>query len=61
MRDLRPEVQSFVDRVSDFIDAEIKPNEALYAQQTEEGGRWCVPPVMEEMKAKAKADRKSVV
>ena len=54
MRDLRPEVQSFVDRVSDFIDAEIKPNEALYAQQTEEGGRWCVPPVMEEMKAKAK-------
>jgi hypothetical protein len=29
MRDLRPEVQSFVDRVSDFIDAEIKPNEAL--------------------------------
>ena len=22
----------------------------------EEGGRWCVPPIMEEMKAKAKAE-----
>ena len=56
MRDLRPEVQAFLDRVSAFIDAEIRPNEAKYAQQVEEGGRWCVPPIMEEMKAKAKAD-----
>ena len=56
MRDLRPEVQAFLDRVSTFIDNEIRPNEATYAQQTEEGGRWCVPPIMEEMKAKAKAE-----
>ena len=56
MRDLRPEVQAFIDRVSAFIDAEIKPNEATYAQQVEEGGRWCVPPIMEEMKVKAKAE-----
>ncbi|MEL0207576.1 MAG: acyl-CoA dehydrogenase, partial [Gammaproteobacteria bacterium] len=55
MRDLRPEVQTFLDRVQAFIDTEIRPNEATYAQQTEEGGRWCVPPIMEEMKAKAKA------
>ena len=56
MRDLRPEVQTFLDRVQAFIDTEIRPNEATYAQQTEEGGRWCVPPIMEEMKAKAKAE-----
>jgi acyl-CoA dehydrogenase len=56
MRDLRPEVQAFLDRVSTFIDNEIRPNEATYAQQTEENGRWCVPPIMEEMKAKAKAE-----
>ena len=56
MRDLRPEVQAFLDRVSAFIDTEIRPNEAKYAEQVEEGGRWCVPPIMEEMKAKAKAE-----
>ena len=54
MRDLKPEVQSFLERVSNFIDKEIRPNEATYAKQVEEGGRWCVPPIMEEMKAKAK-------
>ena len=41
MRDLRPEVQTFLDRVQAFIDTAIRPNEATYAQQTEEGGRWC--------------------
>ena len=56
MRDLRPEVQAFLDRVQTFIDTEIRPNESTYAQQVEEGGRWCVPPIMEEMKAKAKAE-----
>ena len=44
MRDLRPEVQAFLDRVQTFIDTEIRPNESTYAQQVEEGGRWWVPP-----------------
>ena len=56
MKELKPETQAFLDRVSNFIDTEIRPNEALYQEQMEEGGRWCVPPIMEEMKAKAKAD-----
>ena len=56
MKELKPETQAFLDRVSNFIDAEIRPHEALYQQQMEEGGRWCVPPIMEEMKAKAKAE-----
>ena len=55
MRDLKPEVQAFLERVSNFIDTEIRPNETTYAKQVEEGGRWCVPPIMEEMKSKAKA------
>ena len=54
MKELKPETQAFLDRVSNFIDTEIKPNESLYQQQVEEGGRWCVPPIMEEMKAKAR-------
>jgi acyl-CoA dehydrogenase len=33
----------------------VYPNERIYRVQTEDGGRWCVPPVMEEMKAKARA------
>ena len=32
MRDLKPEVQSFLERVSNFIDKEIRPNEATYAK-----------------------------
>ena len=56
MKDLKPEVQAFLDRVSDFIDKEIRPHEALYGQQVEEGGRWCVPPIMEEMKSKARKE-----
>ena len=56
MRDLKPEVQAFLDRVSNFIDTEIRPNESKYQQEMEDGGRWCVPPIMEEMKTKAKAE-----
>ena len=56
MKDLKPEVQAFLDRVSNFIDTEIRPNETLYHEQMEEGGRWCVPAIMEDMKAKAKAE-----
>lgn len=41
--------------VSQFIKEVIDPNRALYEQQLNEGEtRWTIPPVMEEMKAKAK-------
>ena len=40
MKELKPETQAFLDRVSNFIDTEIRPNESLYQQQMEEGGRW---------------------
>lgn len=47
VRDLQLQVQDFMDRV-------IYPQEEVYYQQLEEGGRWCTPPVLEEMKDAAK-------
>jgi acyl-CoA dehydrogenase len=43
------------ERVRAFIYEHVIPAEPIFAQQVEDGGRWCVPPVMEELKAKAKA------
>ncbi|OQW42015.1 MAG: acyl-CoA dehydrogenase [Proteobacteria bacterium SG_bin5] len=46
----------FRDRVRDFIDREIRPRNGDYHQQEAEGERWKVIPVIEEVKAKAKAE-----
>ena len=43
------------DRVKQFIEAELAPRTHIYKQQKDEGERWKVLPVVEEMKAKAKA------
>ena len=44
-------------RVSEFMDAHVYAAEAVYAQQLDSGpSRWAIPPVMEELKAKAKTD-----
>ena len=43
------------DRVRDFIENHVRPNDALYHEQQYEGGRWKVLPVIEEAKAKAKS------
>jgi acyl-CoA dehydrogenase len=48
-------VKELQKRVAAFMEEHVYPNEKVYAQQVAEGGRWCVPPVMEEMKAKARA------
>jgi alkylation response protein AidB-like acyl-CoA dehydrogenase len=45
----------FRDRVKDFIDREIRPRNPDYHRQENEGERWKVLPVIEEVKAKAKA------
>ncbi|WP_290648129.1 acyl-CoA dehydrogenase family protein [Aquisalimonas sp.] len=39
-----------------FMDQHIYPNEAVFAQQHAEGDRWTSPPVLEELKRKAKAE-----
>ncbi len=43
-------------RVQDFMDSHIYPNDDLYYQQLDDGGRWCVPPILEELKEKAKIE-----
>ena len=45
----------FRDRVKAFIDTRIRPRHADYLAQQREGERWKVIPVIEEMKAHAKA------
>ena len=43
------------DRVRDFIEQNVRPNHPEYLRQDAEGDRWKVIPIVEEMKAKAKA------
>ena len=43
-------------RVQNFMDVHISPNEALFYQQLDEGGRWCTPPILDELKARAKEE-----
>ena len=47
--------QYWRDRVRDFIEANVRPNVGTYAGQDAEGDRWKVIPIVEDMKAKAKA------
>ncbi len=47
-------VKDLQGRVSAFMDDNVYPNERVYSEQTEQGGRWCEPAVMEDMKTKAR-------
>lgn len=47
-------VKGLVERVSAFMDEHVYPAESVYKAQVDEGDRWAVPPVIEELKAKAK-------
>ena len=42
------------ERVLEFVETSIVPNEELYEQQVAEGDRWAPVPIMEELKQKAK-------
>ena len=52
--------KELIARVEAFMDAHIYPNETTYAEQMDafraEGNPWQVPPIMEELKEKAKAE-----
>ncbi len=45
----------WLDRVSAFMDEHVRPAVPAYEQQQAEGERWKVIPIIEELKAKAKA------
>lgn len=52
-----PKVQELQERLNGFMDKYIYPNEKLYGKQVEENNRWNgVPPIMEELKQKAKEE-----
>ena len=44
------------DRVKAFMDAYVFPNEHVFEEQVEAGEPWTTPPIMEELKAKARAE-----
>jgi acyl-CoA dehydrogenase len=44
-------------RLQRFMDEDVLPSEAVFAQQLESGSsRWAIPPVMEELKRRAKRE-----
>jgi acyl-CoA dehydrogenase len=43
------------DRVLEFMDAHVYPSEAVYEEQVAAGPAWSTPPVIEQLKAKARA------
>ena len=54
--DVRPEVSELRDRLKTFVEDVVVPGERIYFEQHAAlPTRWAVPPVIEELKAQAKA------
>jgi acyl-CoA dehydrogenase len=53
--DYSPKVQDLQNRLTAFMDEHIYPNEPRYFKEAEEVGPWKVPPLVEELKPKARA------
>lgn len=51
-----PKVQELRERVTAFMETHVYPAEAVFEQQVNEGDRWQPTAIMEELKAKAKAE-----
>ena len=59
--ELSARARAYVDQVRAFMDEHVLPNEATFAQQLESApSRWTIPPVMEELKAKARRSGETV-
>jgi len=54
--DHTPKVKELQARVQDFMDRHVHPAEQRYQQELRANGQWHVPPVLEELKAKAKLE-----
>src|SRR5438067_605525 len=48
-------VKELQQRLTAFMDESVYPSEKTYQEQLRSGRRWQVPPVMEELKARARA------
>jgi acyl-CoA dehydrogenase len=54
--DYNQRTKDYLARLTAFMDEHVYPNEHLYHQQIEEAAsRWLVPPIMEQLKEKARA------
>ncbi len=48
-------VKDLQEKITNFMNEHVYESEAIYKKQVEEGGRWCIPQIMEELKSKAKS------
>ena len=49
-------VKDLQEKVTNFMNENVYENEDVYKKQVEEGGRWCIPEIMETLKSKAKSE-----
>ena len=49
-------VKDLQEKVTNFMNKNVYENEDVYKNEVEEGGRWCIPEIMETLKAKAKSE-----
>lgn len=54
--DYSPKTKDYMERVDAFMRDHIFPNVETYERQHDEVGRWAVPPILDELKDKAKAE-----
>ena len=51
-----PKVKELQARLTDFMDENVYKNEEVFEEQLNKNGRWTIPPILEELKTKAKKD-----
>jgi acyl-CoA dehydrogenase len=51
-----PKVAALQKKLTSFMDRHIYPNETRYEEELTAGGRWQPPPLLEELKKKARAE-----
>ena len=49
-------VKDLQEKVTNFMNENVYENEDVYKNEVEKGGRWCIPKIMETLKAKAKSE-----
>ena len=54
--DYSDKVKKLQVKVTDFMNENVYKNEDVYKRQIDEGGRWCVPQIMEDLKTEAKSE-----
>ena len=48
-------VKDLQEKITNFMNEHVYESEGSYKKQVEEGGRWCIPQIMEDLKSKAKS------